>query len=129
MAFIALREIGVLLLGVAVAFAASLAGDAGRNFGALVVAILLPIAFCLVRAGLAKLPSENSSGLRHVAAQLSLGFALIALLVFEMGVAMFAGAQGIPAGVWVVLSVFGAGYVCLFVLAHTLSRRTGHHAI
>ena len=98
-------------------------GDAGRDVKALAAAILVPIAFCLVRAALTNLRFGNLSAFLRVAAQLSLGFALISLLIFEMGVAMFAGAADIPAGVWCVLLMFGVAYICLYVTAHRLA----HH--
>jgi hypothetical protein len=114
------REFIVLLLGAAVSFFASLFGNAGRDFGALVAAVLLPIAFCLIRAALVRYPSQALSALRRACFQLALALGLVLLLVFEMGVAMFAGAADIPLGVWAVVSAFGIGYVLLFAAAHCL---------
>ncbi len=116
------RECVVLLVGVAVSLLASLFGNAGRDFGALVAAILLPIAFCLIRAAMVRFPRAVLSLLRRGSYQITIGLALISLLVFEMGIAMLAGDADIPLGVWGVVAGFGAGYVSLFCLAHRIGR-------
>jgi hypothetical protein len=51
-----------------------------------------------------------------------------ALLVFEMGVAMFAGDAGIPFGAWAVVAGFGTSYVLLFCLAHRMGHSPGHYS-
>jgi Ca2+/Na+ antiporter len=114
------RECVVLLLGIAVSLVASLFGNAGRDFGALVAAILFPIAFCLIRAALVRYPPHTLSALRRAGFHMTLSFALILLLAFEMGVAMFAGADDIPIAVWRVIGAFGIGYVVFFAVAHHL---------
>jgi drug/metabolite transporter (DMT)-like permease len=114
------RECIVLLLGVAVSLVASLFGNAGRDFAALVAAVLIPIAFCLLRAATVRYPSKTLSVSRRTGFQLAIGLAFASLLVFEMGVAMFAGAADIPLVVWVVVGVFGICYVLLFAVAHLL---------
>lgn len=121
-----LRESTVLVIGVAVSFIASLFGDAGRDFGALAAAILIPIAFCLVRAAMIRFPREQLPPLRRGAFQTVTGAALVSLLVFEMGVAMFAGAADIPLVWWIVVAGFGVSYVLLSCVAHrvTYSRAT-----
>lgn len=114
------RECIVLLLGIAVSLVASLFGNAGRDFAALVAAVLIPIAFCLLRAATVRYPSKTLSVARRTGFQLAIGLAFASLLVFEMGVAMFAGAADIPLVVWVVVGAFGICYVLLFVVAHLL---------
>ena len=114
------RECIVLLLGIAVSFVASQFGNADQDFGALIAAILLPVVFCLIRAALVRYPSHTPSALRRTGFQFALALGLISLLVFEMGVAMFAGAADIPIAVWVVIGAFGIGYVVLLAVAHHL---------
>jgi len=115
------RECIVLLVGVAVSFVASLFGNAGRDIGALAAAILFPIAFCLVRAAMVRYPQGKLPLLRRGGFQLAIGLAIISLFVFEVGVAMFAGAADIPLGAWGVVASFGAGYVLLLCVAYRLS--------
>ena len=125
---LAIRETCVLLLGLTVSLVCSLFGNAGRDFGALVAAILVPIVFCLVRAGLADLPLEGLRASRRIFAQILFAVSLVSLLLFEMGVAMFAGAADIPAdipaGVWGVVAGFGVAYITLMVYANTCARPT-----
>jgi hypothetical protein len=121
-----LRECIVLLVGVTVAFAAALFGNAGRDFAALVAAILFPIGFCLARAAMVKYPRGELSLLRRGALQLATGTAIVSLFLFEVGVAMFAGAADIPRGAWGVVVGFGVGYVFLFCIAHRLGLSPDH---
>ena len=119
---VAVRETLVLLLGVAISLAASRFGNAGAGFPKLAVAILLPIAFCLARAKLVKLPTRRrTSPWRCFLSQLAFAAAFILLLLFEMGVALFAGSADIPVGFWVVLGCFGFGYIALFLVARSLA--------
>ena len=116
-----LRECVVLLIGVAVALVASLFGNAGRNFAALVGAMLLPIAFCLGRAALLRYPTVRLSRVRRFVWNLTTALSIIALLLFEMSVGMFAGANGIPIGAWAVVATFGATYLTLRCIADWLA--------
>ena len=101
------RECVVLLIGVGVSLLASLFGNAGRDFGALAAAILLPIVFCLIRAIVVQFPRAKLSLFWRGSYQITIALALISLLIFEMGVAMFAGAGDIPVGAWSVVVGFG----------------------
>ena len=121
---LAIRETCVLLLGLAVSLVCSLFGNAGRDFGALVAAILVPIVFCLIRAGFADLSLDGLRSSRRLVAQIVFAVSLVSLLLFEMGVAMFAGAADIPVGVWFVVAGFGAAYIILMVSANVCARPT-----
>jgi hypothetical protein len=116
-----LRECVVLLLGVGVSLIASLLANAGRDFGALAAAILLPVTFCLIRAALVRYPHGKPAPFRRGGFRVAIGVALVFLLLFEMGLAFFAGADGIPIVWWVVVVGFGAAYVLLFCVAHLVA--------
>ncbi len=116
------RECVFLLIGVGVSLLASLFGNAGRDFGALVAAILLPIGFCLIRAAVIRSPRAELSLFWWRSYQITIGLALVSLLIFEMGVAMFAGEADIPLGAWGVVAAFGVGYILLFGVAHRICR-------
>ena len=121
---LAIRETCVLLLGLAVSLVCSLFGNAGRDFSALVAAILIPIVFCLIRACLADLPLGGLRSSRRIVAQVLFAVSLVSLLVFEMGIAMLAGAADIPLGVWFVVAGFGIAYITLMVYANACARPT-----
>ena len=66
MIIVAIREIVVLLFGCVLALVSSLiVGNANRDFPALVIAIVIPIVFCLIRVTLVKRPDSALSGFRH----------------------------------------------------------------
>ena len=126
MVLIAAREFIVILLGVAIAFVASLFGDAGRDILALAAAILVPVAFCLVRAAQFPRPRIGVSPIRNVGSQLSAGLALAALLIFEIGVALFAGVNDAPLLMWANLSGFAMAYILLFTFGCVVGGRVGN---
>jgi len=121
-AAIFIRECIVLVLAFGISLIASMFANAGRDIGALAAALLLPVGFCLVRAARVRYQRTELSTLRSVSHQIVLALAFISLLIFEAGVAMFAGDAGIPFGVWVVVGGFGVGYVLLFCFAHWIGQ-------
>ena len=100
MASLMLRECCVLLLGVILAFMTSLFLNPARDAIALALAVLVPVGFCLGRTAFVRFPDAPISPLRRLGFQFAIAFALISLLLFEMGVAIFARAKDIPAFVW-----------------------------
>jgi hypothetical protein len=80
-------------------------------------ALFIPIFVCFVRAGFVRKPSECVSKLRSVLYQVLIAFALISLLVFEIGVGLFVGAPGIPLNAWLIVAGLGVIYVTFLCLA------------
>lgn len=120
---IIVRETLILLLGGAVScLAGFLAGPAGKNASGLLLAILTPIGFCLARAAMVRLDTRRTPAWRQVAAQVVLAAALVALLLFELGVALAAGAPRVPPLLGLVFGVLGLAYVLLFCGAWHLAR-------
>jgi len=99
-------------------------GNAGRNIVFLAAAVLVPIGFCVARAALLDGLPPTVPALRRIFAQLVTAAALVVLLVFEMGVAMLAGAAGIPADVWVFLGAVATAYVGLMISADVVGGRS-----
>lgn len=124
----AYRECIVLLVGVAVSLLASLIGNAGRDFRELVVAILFPIAFCLIRTAMVRYPPADRPLLRRVGFQIVMAMVLVCLLLFEIGVTMLAGTPNLPLGIWLVMAAFGASYLFLFSVAHRIGYSRSHIA-
>lgn len=119
---IILREICVLCLGVVVAGVAAIVCRLLGNKLELLPGVVVPIVFCLGR--LVCVPGcSNDMGMgRRVACQLLRAFALITLLLFEMGVGLFIEARDIPFAAWAVVGGFGAAYVFFIHVLESLSR-------
>jgi hypothetical protein len=111
------REALVLLVGVAVSGAAAIILErVGRDLE-FVHGIVIPIAFCLVRAAFVSGCAQETTWGRRLAYQVFIAGALIALLLFEMGVGLFAGARDIPMTVWMVVAGFGGVYCVMICVA------------
>ncbi|MEM7478755.1 MAG: hypothetical protein AAF483_27545 [Planctomycetota bacterium] len=125
--FVAIRECGVLLLGCAFTALVAYLTDDGRPqpkmmpFANPLAALFIPILVCFVRSGFVQRPASEISRLRSIVYQFTIAFALILLLIFEIGVGLFVGAQDIPLKALVVVSGFGALYVCVFCLADAIN--------
>lgn len=118
-----IRETCVLLVGLMLSLICSTFGNAIGDFGELAAFILVPIVFCLIRAGrLSNLPMRGLSVSCRIFAQIFFALALICLLLFEMGVAMSAGAENMSAGIRFLVAGFGFAYIFLMVLANTYVR-------
>lgn len=120
---VALRESGVLLLGCLLNAIVAYLMDDGRPrpkmmpFANPLAALFIPIFVCFVRAGFVPKPSEAVSKLRSILYQVLIAFALISLLLFEIGVSLFLGAPGIPLNAWLIVAGFGVMYVTFLCLA------------
>ncbi len=119
MSRILVREILVLVFGVAVSGTVAVVLQAVGKDWELVHGIVVPIAVCLLRLVAISEPLQATTWVRRLLHQVFMAIALIALLLFEMGVGLFAGAQGIPATVWVVVGSIGVFYLAMICLSET----------
>ena len=121
--YVALRESGVLLLGCLLSALVYYLIDDGKPrpklmpFANPIVSLFVPILFCLVRAGFVRSPSNDASKLQSTLYQVLIALSLIFLMVFEIGVGLFIGGQGIPFEAWLVAAGLGALYVLFYCLA------------
>jgi hypothetical protein len=63
---------------------------------------------------------KNTSAIRQALYQVLHAFALIMLLLFEMGMGLFIEAKDIPAAVWAVVAGFGVIYVLSICIAESM---------
>jgi hypothetical protein len=121
---ILIREVQVLGAGIVVSATISLAlQHLGKDLE-LIHGIVVPILFCLGRAAFVTSQPHNISALRRVISQIMLAFALIVLLLFEMGIGLFATANDIPIEVWCIIIGFGILYLFLMCCAESLRQQT-----
>lgn len=124
--FIALRECVVLLASMVLTASVAYLISDGRPrpkmmpFANPLVALFVPIFICILRAGFVRGPSKHVSKLRAILFQISIAFALIFLLLFEIGVGLFVDGVGIPLDAWLIVIALGLAYVLFFCLAHTI---------
>lgn len=116
------RESLVLLLGVMLQGAIVLAFSNAVKDLDLLHGIVAPIFVCVYRLALYRTPARAVSSGHYAVQQLSMALSLVVLLLFEAGMGMFMGAQGIPAGVWTTVMMMGLLYLALVCLAESLSR-------
>jgi len=82
--------------------------------------VVVPICFCLGRMSFVPGCPKSASAIRQTFYQILRAFALIMLLLFEMGVGFFLDAKDIPAGVWAVVGGFGVIYVTSICIADSM---------
>jgi hypothetical protein len=80
----------------------------------------MPIFFCLGRAAFAPSPPRNAVAIRRFVHQVLVALALVMLLLFEIGLGLFAGANDIPATVWMVVGSFAVVYVALICITESM---------
>lgn len=120
--FVILREILVLCLGVIVAVVAAIVCRLCGNKLELLSGIVVPICFCLGRVSLTSACPKNMCAVRQALYQILRAFALIMLLLFEMGMGLFIESKDIPVAVWAVIVGFGMVYVLSIYIAESMQK-------
>jgi hypothetical protein len=95
----------------------------------LMMAILVPIAFCLGRAAFFPSARRLPPGWRRVVYSLLAAAAVVLLWLFEMSVGLLLGAAGIPAIVWLAIAAIGCTYVVLIGLARRMIEASSFGAV
>ena len=121
-AFCAFRELLVLLFGCAISSGLSMFLANGRQGinqmpANPLLALFVPIIFCLIRASLAKSPRPDTSVRRRTAYQVILAMALVLLLLFEVGIGLIVGTPGVTAVAWACVISIGLMYIVVFCVA------------
>ena len=127
--FVILRETSVLCLGVIVAAGAALTCRLWGNRLELLPGIVVPICFCLGRLSFMPGYPKNISSIRQALYQMLRAFALIMLLLFEMGVGLFIEADDIPAVVWGIVACLGIFYIISILVAESLPTSSTHDCL
>lgn len=117
---IAISELGVVLIAVAVAAVTAIVNRLLPNGMGMGVAILFPILVCLIRAAFVSDPRDLPRGWRHLAYSVSAAASLILLWLFETALGLLWGAAGIPWQVFILGALLAAGYVLLMTTSRKL---------
>jgi hypothetical protein len=118
--YLLLREVLVLASGLLVSATAALAFRGVAEGLHLLLTILAPLVFCLVRAGLVQYPPEGVSLVRRTGYQILVACALVVLLLFEYGVELLANGKGVPIEAGAVVLGFGMVYLVLIAVAEAV---------
>jgi hypothetical protein len=118
--YLLFREVVILATGVLVSATAALAFQGVAEGLHLLLAILAPLVFCLVRAGLVQYPPEGVSLVRRTGYQILVACALLVLLIFEYGVEVLANGKNVPIEAGAVVLGFAIVYLVLIAIAEAV---------
>ena len=118
--YLLFREVVILATGVLVSATAALAFQGVAEGLHLLLAILAPLVFCLVRAGLVQYPPEGVSLVRRTGYQILVACALLVLLIFEYGVELLANGKNVPIEAGAVVLGFAIVYLVLIAIAEAV---------